>query len=233
LFRRFDASADIRYDSLGAEYAGVARGRRWFGMTRNWQVAGGSKIWTVRGIPADLQTAVSTAAKAARQTLGEWTASALTHALSADLRDAPAAAVVPAVAPARIDGLEARLAVVERRLEGLDSRSGGAQFRVDGLEHRTEGLEGRVSTLVQRIDAMESRHARAAAPTARMVFDEGDASEGPFTRGVGSRKRLTAAGEEELQRLLGAGVDDATIAARLGIHKRIVWARRLTESGGD
>ena len=52
---------------------------------------------------------------------------------------------------------------------------------------------------------------------------------GPFTRGIGSRKRLTVAGEEELQRLLTAGVDDATIAARLGIHKRIVWARRLTD----
>jgi uncharacterized coiled-coil protein SlyX len=196
-------------------------------------MTGGSKIWTVRGIPADLQTAVSTAAKSARQTLGEWTAAALTHALSSDLREAPAPGVAT-VAPARIDGLEARLAVVERRLEGLDSRSGGAQFRVDGLEHRTEGVEGRLSTLLQRLEALENRAARATAVAApaRIAFNDSDAPEGPFTRGVGSRKRLTAAGEEELQRLLAAGVDDAAIAARLGIHKRIVWARRLTESGG-
>jgi len=195
-------------------------------MTEETRVAGGSKIWTVRGIPAELQAAVSTAAKSARQTLGEWTAAALNNALSG-----PA----PAAARPADDGVEARLAQLERRVEGLASGGEGAQFRVDGLEHRCEGLEGRIATLIQRLDGLERRTGPAAAPpppSSRMVFpDDDDAPQGPFTRGVGSRKRLTAAGEEELQRLLAAGVDDAAIAARLGIHKRIVWARRLTESG--
>jgi hypothetical protein len=206
------------------------------------QATNGSKIWTVRGIPADLQTAVSAAAKAARQTLGEWTATALSNALAGEM-PGPAVAgdggAAVAVVGARIDGVEARLAMIERRMEGLDSRSSGSQFRVDGLEHRTEGMEGRLATLMQRLDALEARGSRtfpaslppASPPPARLGHD--DRGEGPFTRGIGSRKRLTAAGEEELQRLLAAGVDDATIAARLGIHKRIVWARRLTESGAD
>jgi len=193
-------------------------------------MAGGSKIWTVRGIPAELQSAVSAAAKSARQTLGEWTATALNRALAGE---APAGA--PAADGGRLDEVETRLAQLERRFDGIDNRAEGTQFRVDGLEHRTEGLESRIATLARRLDGSDTRGPRGTAtppPAARTTLpDDDDAPQGPFTRGIGSRKRLTTAGEEELQRLLAAGVDDAAIAARLGIHKRIVWARRLTDSG--
>lgn len=206
--------------------AGSCRDRR-RGAGKGAAVAGGSKIWTVRGVPAELQTAVSAAAKSARQTLGEWTAAALTRALSGDEATLPAATDT-----ARMDALEQRVALLERRLEGVDSRSEGTVFRVDSLERRSEGLEGKVGALGRRVDGFDLRTARMpvpAPPRATPAEDE-EAPQGPFTRGIGSRKRLTAAGEEELQRLLAAGIDDAAIAARLGIHKRIVWARRLTES---
>lgn len=193
-------------------------------------MTGGSKIWTVRGIPAELQSAVSAAAKSARQTLGEWTATALTRALSGDGPTSPSGGD-----GGRLDEVEARLAQLERRVDGVDSRAEGTQFRVDGLEHRAEGLDSRIGVLARRLDGLDARGGRGAIsppPPARPPFaGDDDAPQGPFTRGVGSRKRLTAAGEEELQRLLAAGVDDAAIAARLGIHKRIVWARRLTDSG--
>ena len=192
-------------------------------------MTGGSKIWTVRGIPAELQSAVSGAAKAARLTLGEWTAAALTNALASEGRAEAVSARDDEAMAARVATVEGRLTVVERRLEGLDSRSEGTQFRVDGLEHRAEGVEGRIATLLQRLEGFErGRAARAeAVPESLPYGDEGREERlGPFTRGIGSRKRLTTSGEEELQRLLAAGVDDAAIAARLGIHKRIVWARR-------
>ncbi|MEI6986622.1 MAG: hypothetical protein WCK65_10870 [Rhodospirillaceae bacterium] len=205
-------------------------------------MAVGSKIWTVRGIPAELQTSVSVAAKTARQTLGEWTATALNVALAGE----PQGTVRgnDGLATARLDGLEARLTQLERRIESIDSRSQGMEFRVDGLEHRDEGHDGRISTLLQRLDSLESRGLESRGlesrgfrgpnpppmPNQSTADQNFEPPPGPFTRGIGSRKRLTSIGEEELQRLLSAGVDDATIATRLGIHKRIVWARRLTES---
>ncbi|MEI6558420.1 MAG: hypothetical protein WCO00_08410 [Rhodospirillaceae bacterium] len=192
-------------------------------------MTGGSKIWTVRGIPPELQTAVSAAAKAARQTLGEWTAAALTQALSGSGRDDAA----KDLKAGRFDDIEAHIAVLERRLDVLDTRNDATLARVDGFERQA-------ATLKQRLDGFESGGGRLAAPQAPPPSPEAAAAlaeptipQGPFTRGIGSRKRLTGAGEEELQRLLAAGVDDATIAARLGIHKRIVWARRLTERSPD
>ena len=194
-------------------------------MTGDGLVTGGSKIWTVRGIPPDLQTQVSAAAKAARQTLGEWTAAALTTALSGTDREEMA----KGLRAGRFDDIEAHIAVLERRLDALDSRGDGTIARVDTCERQ-------VAVVKQRLDYLEVSASRSAAPPppppspeAAAALAEPPGPLGPFTRGIGSRKRLTVAGEEELQRLLTAGVDDATIAARLGIHKRIVWARRLTE----
>ena len=194
-------------------------------MTGGSHVTGGSKIWTVRGIPPDLQTQVSTAAKAARQTLGEWTAAALTNALNGGERDETA----KGLRAGRFDDIEAHIAVLERRLDALDSRNDTSVTRVDGCERQ-------IATLRQRLEIVERLGSRPASapppptPEAQAALAEpADGPQGPFTRGIGSRKRLTVAGEEELQRLLTAGVDDATIAARLGIHKRIVWARRLTD----
>ena len=195
-------------------------------MTGGWRVTGGSKIWTVRGIPPELQAAVSTAAKAARQTLGEWTAAALTSALNGSDRDE----VAKGLRAGRFDDIEAHIAVLERRLDGLDNRNDTTVARVDGFERQ-------VVSVRQRLESLERSAGRPAAPVSSPSAPSPEAAAmaesgghlGPFTRGIGSRKRLTVAGEEELQRLLTAGVDDATIAARLGIHKRIVWARRLTE----
>ena len=209
--------------------------------------ASGSKIWTVRGIPAELQAAVSTAAKSARQTLGEWTASALRTALETGPLDGGRGrgdGELPPALTSRFEVLEIRNQLLERRLDSLEGRSEGTQFRVDGLENRSEGQDLQQTATVQRLAAFEDRlrvlEARLAPvterpPPADELFSAEDpaGAQGPFTRGFGSRKRLTSGGEEELQRLLAAGVDDATIAARLGIHKRIVWARRLTVSGSD
>ena len=195
-------------------------------MTGGRRVTGGSKIWTVRGIPPELQTQVSAAAKAARQTLGEWTAAALTNALSGGDRDEMA----KGLRAGRFDDIEAHIAVLERRLDTLDNRNDAAVSRLDGWERQVQSLR-------QRLENVELGAARPAAsayappppPPESQAAPEPSGPLGPFTRGIGSRKRLTVAGEEELQRLLTAGVDDATIAARLGIHKRIVWARRLTD----
>ena len=193
-------------------------------MTGGGRVTGGSKIWTVRGVPPELQAAVSTAAKAARQTLGEWTAAALTSALNGGDRDE----VAKGLRAGRFDDIEAHIAVLERRLDALDNRNDTTVARVDGFERQ-------VVSVRQRLESLERSAGRPAAPAsspppeAAAAMAESGGHLGPFTRGIGSRKRLTVAGEEELQRLLTAGVDDATIAARLGIHKRIVWARRLTE----
>ncbi len=192
-------------------------------------MTGGSKIWTVRGIPPELQTAVSAAAKAARQTLGEWTAAALTSALSGGDRDEAA----KGLRAARFDDIEAHIAVLERRLDTLDNRNDTTITRIDGFDRQVQSLR-------QRLESVERLGSRPPLPPApppapppspevAAALAEPSPLQGPFTRGIGSRKRLTVAGEEELQRLLSAGVDDATIAARLGIHKRIVWARRLTE----
>jgi len=196
------------------------------GMTGGRRVTGGSKIWTVRGIPPELQTQVSTAAKAARQTLGEWTAAALTSALSGGDRDEAA----KGLRAGRFDDIEAHIAVLERRLDALDTRNDTAVTRVDGCERQLVSLRQRLEG-VERGAPTRSTVAPPPPPTAEAAaaLAEPSGPLGPFTRGIGSRKRLTVAGEEELQRLLTAGVDDATIAARLGIHKRIVWARRLTE----
>jgi hypothetical protein len=203
-------------------------------MARDRGVTGGSKIWTVRGIPPELQAAVSAAARAGRQTLGEWTAAALSSALGGGEPQSPPVALPDEGAAERLVAVEARLAALERVVEGLGHRTEGTQFRVDGLEQHAEALDRRFATVIpplaQRLDALEARGMQAA-PVPVAAVDEPPA--GLFTRGVGSRKRLTAAGEEELQRLLAIGADDATIAARLGIHKRIVWARRLTEGGPD
>ncbi len=210
-------------------------------------MTGGSKIWTVRGIPPELQAAVSAAAKAGRQTLGEWTSAALVNALGNGESQEPVPVVVaPAVADEgtiqRLVAVEARLAALERVVEGLGHRTEGTQYRLDGLEQHGESLDRRLGALMpplmERLEVLEARGARVApapapAPVPAPVPEAGGAGAGPFTRGVGSRKRLTSAGEEELQRLLALGADDATIAARLGIHKRIVWARRLTENGAD
>ncbi len=204
-------------------------------------MASGSKIWTVRGIPAELQTAVSAAAKAGRQTLGEWTATALSNALGGGEAErpsstppAPPAIVMDEAVHERLAALEMRLAALERVVEGQGQRAEGTQFRVEGLEQYAEGLDRRlamvISTLGQRLDTLE---ARGSQPLPAAPFETPEPPHGLFTRGVGSRKRLTAAGEEELQRLLAVGADDAAIAARLGIHKRIVWARRLTGTGAD
>ena len=202
-------------------------------MTGDGLVTGGSKIWTVRGIPPDLQTQVSTAAKAARQTLGEWTAAALTAALSGSDREE----LAKGLRAGRFDDIEAHIAVLERRLDALDSRGDGTIARIDGTAARVDTCERQVAVVKQRLDYLELSGSRPAAPPpppppspeVAAALAEPPGPLGPFTRGIGSRKRLTVAGEEELQRLLTAGVDDATIAARLGIHKRIVWARRLTD----
>ncbi|MEI8393565.1 MAG: hypothetical protein WCF85_02435 [Rhodospirillaceae bacterium] len=196
-------------------------------------MTGGSKIWTVRGIPAELQSAVSTAAKSARQTLGEWTAAALLNALSGGTSPTVGATPADNGQAARLEALEARLGSLERRTETLDTRGERTHFRVDGLEHRLEGIEGRLANPERSPRGSDSTGNRPGLPPRPSATEAADSIDGPFTRGLGSRKRLTAAGEEELQRLVAAGVDDAAIAARLGIHKRIVWARRLTESGGD
>ena len=193
-------------------------------MTGGRRVTGGSKIWTVRGIPPELQTQVSTAAKAARQTLGEWTAAALTSALNGGDRDEAA----KGLRLGRFDDIEAHIAVLERRLDALDNRNDTAVARVDGCERQLVSLRQRLEG-VERGATVRPTVAPPPSPEAAAALAEPAGPLGPFTRGIGSRKRLTVAGEEELQRLLTAGVDDATIAARLGIHKRIVWARRLTE----
>ena len=203
-------------------------------MTGGGRVTGGSKIWTVRGIPPELQSQVSTAAKAARQTLGEWTAAALQTALKGGERDE----VAKDLRSGRFDDIEAHIAVLERRLDTHDTRADGTLSRVDGVERQ-------LAMLRQRLDYVEVSVSRPppppppppppspppspSTPEAAAALAEPSPHAGPFTRGIGSRKRLTVSGEEELQRLLAAGVDDATIAARLGIHKRIVWARRLTD----
>ena len=186
------------------------------------RVTGGSKIWTVRGIPPELQSQVSAAAKAARQTLGEWTAAALETALKGE-------GAAKDLRSGRFNDIEAHIAVLERRLDSHDTRSDVTIVRVDGVERQ-------VSALRQRLDQLEMTASRPAppppppaTPEAAAALAEPSPHAGPFTRGIGSRKRLTVAGEDELQRLLAAGVDDAAIATRLGIHKRIVWARRLTD----
>ncbi len=207
-------------------------------------MAGGSKIWTVRGIPAELQAAVSAAAKAGRQTLGEWTATALSNALGggeAEGAAAPSSAQpLSAIAAhedlhGRLSAAEARLAALERVIEGIGHRAEGTHFRFESLEQYAEGLDRRLatalSTLGGRLDALEAGGVRS--PPMTPVPDSSEPPDRLFTRGVGGRKRLTAAGEEELQRLLAIGADDAAIAARLGIHKRIVWARRLTDNSAD
>ena len=196
-------------------------------MAGSRRVTGGSKIWTVRGIPPELQTQVSAAAKTARQTLGEWTAAALTAALSGGDRDEAA----KGLRAGRFDDIEAHIAVLERRIDALDNRNDTTVARVDGCERQVVSLRQRLES-VERSGSRPAGAPYAAPPPATpevqaALADSGP--QGPFTRGIGSRKRLTVAGEEELQRLLIAGVDDAAIAARLGIHKRIVWARRLTE----
>ena len=137
--------------------------------------------------------------------------------------------------------VEARLAALERVVEGLGHRTEGTQFRVDGLEQQAEAVDRRLATLIsifgQRLDALEARggalEARGGYPAPASASEDVEPPLGLFTKGLGGRKRLTSAGEEELQRLLAIGADDATIAARLGIHKRIVWARRQTDNGAD
>ena len=207
-------------------------------------MAGGSKIWTVRGIPAELQAAVSAAAKAGRQTLGEWTATALSNALGggeAEGASAPSSAPTPSASAAhenlheRLSVAEARLATLERIIEGISHRAEGTHFRFESLEQYAEGLDRRLatalSTLGGRLEALEAGGTRSPPVTPGPETPE--PPDRLFTRGVGGRKRLTAAGEEELQRLLAIGADDAAIAARLGIHKRIVWARRLTDNSAE
>lgn len=233
--------------------------------------ASGSKIWTVRGVAPDLQSAVSAAAKSARMTLGEWTTNALVAALE-HMSAPPPVPQPPPLFPGgeeilagfqkRLEQLEGRLGGVERRMESQDGRYEGAQFRIDGLEHRIEGGEVEVEGLASRLTMVEGRMASgqpaysppaypasgysspaavsdlsllaASGEGAASSPEEEDGDGTPaFTRGFGSRKRLTPAGEAELQRMVTSGADDAAISARLGIHKRMVWARRLTRPDED
>ena len=110
-------------------------------MTGDGLVTGGSKIWTVRGIPPDLQTQVSAAAKAARQTLGEWTAAALTTALSGTDREEMAKGVRQSVEQMKAAGLDPGFLLFFMWTESLKHFAEQGKGNVIFLDGSTEGMQ--------------------------------------------------------------------------------------------
>lgn len=82
----------------------------------------GSKVWTVRGVPTDLQKAVSEAARTRGMKLGTWVAAALWAALEGDGEDEDTKgdglrAVVERLAE-RVEQLEGQMAEIHQKPVG-------------------------------------------------------------------------------------------------------------------
>lgn len=114
--------------------------------------------------------------------------------------------------PTADDSLAERVARIEARLDAMGGASSpnlGEQVHGQvGQAHDTpsDNLSDRMNTLHRQLGGTEGTP--------------------PLTTGEGRGRRLTTAGEIEVERRIEAGDDDSTIAAALGVSANTVRARR-------
>lgn len=103
---------------------------------------------------------------------------------------------------------------------------------LDTLDDPTadDSLAERVARIEARLDAMGNDSQPEDGPgfAGYLAYRDGDTEQGgpPLTTGEGRGRRLTTAGEIEVERRIEAGDDDPAISEALGVSVNTIRARR-------
>jgi hypothetical protein len=187
--------------------------------------------WVVRGVDKDLARQFVDRAGRQRRATGDILNEVL-RAYLAGPEDPtlPAAGASPGSEGAGdFTELAERVDLISDRVNSLCTLFEKHQQILPAILTRLERLEvGGIVPTGTPLDAVEPEKSAATPVSTEAAPDPSEAAGKPLvTGGQGTRRRLTAAGIAEVERMIRAGLGDAEIAGRVGMDRGAIRQRRL------